>query len=235
MAFNLTAIMELGSIDRQMRSAQRRLKNASSLSAPQRERVAQAEKDLGVVQEENKQGEREVRRLEGDAEAKKAEITKAKVALNQTKGNEEYQALLRTIASREGELEEIETHILEAYEAADERAERRKKLEERLAQQQKELAAAQARVDAEEAKINEQIAGLESRRGDAAGKVSSEHLSLYERVLKHVGDSAVAEVVDEMCGGCHIKIRPDQISKVRGGKDLVTCIECTRILYGRWD
>lgn len=235
MSFNLEAMLQLGDVDASLNRLRRRLGHAPGLAAPQQQRVDAAKAELETLKDETKLNQREVTRLEGEATAKKGEIEKAQLALNQAKANEEYQTLLRTIDARQSELSDIETRILEAYEAQDERVEREKAGKTRLAQQEKELKAALGRVAEEEAACNKEIEELEVKRKSFASEISAEHLELYEKILQKTGDKATAEVVDEMCQGCYVKVRPQQISLVRAGTELVVCFTCARILYGRFE
>lgn len=233
MSPELEAILALGELDRELIRARKRLERAPQLAAPQRERVRAAKAELERLAEEGKRGKLEVTRLEGEAKAKQQEIEKSQLALNQAKSNEEYQAHIKAIAARNDELSDIETRILLGYEAQEQREARTAGGEARLQEQERELKEANERVAEEEARVRAEIADLEAKRSAARGKVDAAHLALYDRILEHVGDSAIAEVVDEHCQGCFIKARPDQVSKVRGANELVPCTSCGRFLYMR--
>ena len=230
--FEIQAILSLGEVDGKLLSARKRLARAPNLAAPQRERVRMAREELERLASEGKRGKREVTSLEGEAKDKSAAIEKALIALNSAKSNDEYQTHLRTIDARKAELSELEDRILLAYEAQEERDAQTVAGKQRLATQERELAEAEQRVAAEEAKVQAEVEELASQRAAAAQRVSEEHLAHYERILEKTEDSAIAEVVDEHCQGCYLKVRPDQGSKVRGGKELVSCWTCGRILYG---
>jgi predicted nucleic acid-binding Zn-ribbon protein len=234
MSFDLQAILELGELDQKILRLRGRLKRAPDLAAPQRSRVTKADNELTSIGEEGKAGLREVKRLELEAKGKEAEVEKAQVSLNQVKNNEEYQALLRTIASRQSELGVIETKILEAYDAQESREEKTKSATKRLKSQQGELATAQGRVKKEEEAVRGELTVLEETRCKISARLSQKHLELYERLLKKLGDAAVSEVVNEICQGCFMQIRPEQVSMIRGANQLVPCADCGRILWGRF-
>lgn len=226
----LDAILRLSDVDRALYSARRRRAQALQISAPQEARVADARRGLERLDEQQKQLGRDTTRLEGEAKAKQAEIDKAQVALNQAKSNEEYQVLLRSIETKKGELGDLETKVLEAYEAQETRAAERKALEAKLKQLEGELAEAKKRVAEEVAKVDAEIARLEAQRTEAAAALSPEHAQLYQRVLEVNKDSATAAVSKDICQGCFMKVRPEQVSQVRG-KAIATCETCGRILH----
>jgi predicted nucleic acid-binding Zn-ribbon protein len=231
-SFNLEAILTLGEIDAELIRLRQRLARAPEQSAPQGERVLVSKVEVGRLKDEAKLANRKVIKLEGEAEAKKQTITKAEVALNTAKSNTEYQAHLKTIETGKEQLSDIETQILEAYDADEERAAAKAAGDKRLIDLEKDLVAAKKRVSAYEGELDALIAELEAKRGDAAGNVGQEHIELYEKVLTKSGDSAVARVDAEMCQGCYNKVRPNQLSQIRGRKELVICWTCGRVLYG---
>jgi predicted nucleic acid-binding Zn-ribbon protein len=226
----LDLILRLGELDRALFSARRRRAQAEQISAPQELRVQQARRDLERLKEQAKTQAREATRVEGDAKGKTAEIEKTQVALNQAKSNAEYQALVRSIEQKRAELGDLETKILEGYEAVEARAAEQKALEARLAQLQGELAEAQKKVKSELQAIDAEVGTLEAERRGAAAAVAPEHLAIYQRVLEANKDSAIAQVANDICGGCSLKVRPEQVSQIRG-KQIVTCADCSRILY----
>lgn len=226
----LDAILRVGEVDRALFQAQRRRAQALQISAPQEARAGDAKRLLEKLKEQAKTMARDTTRLEGEAKAKQAEIDKAQVNLNQAKTNEEFQSLTRTIAARKAELGELETKILEAYEAQEKRTQDQKETEVRLKQHEAEVAEAKKRVAEEMKKIDADVARLEGERQAVADAVGAEHLAVYQRVLETNKDAATAAVVREICQGCFMKVRPDQISQIRG-KQLSTCFTCSRILY----
>lgn len=226
----LDAILRLSEVDRALYQARRRRGQALQISAPQEARVADARRGLERLKEQQKTQARDTTRLEGEAKSKTAEIEKAQAALNQAKTNEEYQALLRSIEQKKSELGDIETKVLEAYEAQERRVAEQKALEGKLKQLDGELAEAKKRVAQELGTIDADLARLEGQRAEAAGGLSAEHRALYQRVLETNKDSATAAVAADICQGCFMKVRPEQVSQVRG-KQIATCFTCSRILH----
>ena len=192
--------------------------------------VADARRGLDRLKEQQKTQARDTTRLEGEAKAKQGEIDKTQAALNQAKSNDEYQALLRSIETKKGELGELETKVLEAYEAQESRTAEQKAIEVKLKQLDGELAEAKKRVAEELAKVDADVGRLEAQRKEATAGLSPDHMALYQRVLETNKDSATAAVIKDNCQGCFMKVRPEQVSQVRG-KHLATCETCSRILH----
>lgn len=231
--FDLEALRKLGEADRRLRQAKRRLERAPDLAAPQRTRVAKAKAELEQLALNQREAQKGIKSLELRMASLEADQEKAQIALNQAKSNNEYQSLVGAMERKKGELETLETEVLEAYEAQEEREALTAKGKERLASQEQELAQANERVEAEAKVAQAAVDECQTVRDEAAAEVAPKHLALYEELVDRTGD-ALAEVLDEMCQGCGIKVRPEQISLVRGAKQLVLCGSCGRILWGRF-
>lgn len=226
----LDAILRVGEVDRALYQAQRRRAQALQISAPQEARLGDAKRALDKLKDLAKTLTRETTKLEGEAKAKQAEIDKAQVNLNQAKTNEEFQLLTKTIASRKAELGDLETKVLESYEAQEKRAKDQKETEAKLKQHEGEVAEAKKRVAEELKKVEADVARLDAERKAAASAVGADHLAVYQRALEQNKDAAMAAVIKDICQGCFMKVRPDQVSQIRG-KQLSTCFTCSRILY----
>lgn len=231
MMSDLEAILALGELDRKLAPVRRRLDQTSRLAAPQEHRAAEARAALAALDDKLKHGTLEIKRIEGEAKAKQAEIDKAQVALNQCKANDEYQALMRQIEQRKQELSQIETQLLEAMFSQESRQTERQTLAARQKELEAELKAAQGRAAEERQKIDAERRGLEEERAGIVAKLGPEARDLYTRIIERVGDTATAEVIDENCQGCFMKVRPEQLSQLRARNQLITCFTCGRILY----
>lgn len=73
---------------------------------------------------------------------------------------------------------------------------------------------------------------LLAQRAQAAEIIDARTMSAYERIRKSVNNHiAVAAIYNgNACGGCHCKIAPQKIIEIVGGKKLIICEYCGRIL-----
>lgn len=231
MSSDLEIILELGELDRKLAPVRRRLDAVTRLAAPQEARQREVQGTLHAVEEQLKAGTLQAKQLEGDAKAKQAEIDKAQTALNQCKANDEYQALLRQIEQKKGELSAIETRVLEAMFAQETRQAEKAQAQARLKEVEKELQAARGRVAEERVKVEQELKGLEAQRTAVLVRLGDQARELYTRIVERLGDSATAEVIDENCQGCFMKVRPEQLSQLRAKNQLITCFTCGRIMF----
>jgi predicted nucleic acid-binding Zn-ribbon protein len=73
------------------------------------------------------------------------------------------------------------------------------------------------------------LADLKGERNRLAEQISSEAISIYQRISLTMGQ-AVVKVEKGKCLGCHISVPTSQWQKVRAG-DLIQCNNCGRVLY----
>ena len=56
--------------------------------------------------------------------------------------------------------------------------------------------------------------------------------SLYNRISTRIRDGvAVAEARKSSCSACFMSLRPEVMTKIRRGEEIITCDNCSRILY----
>jgi len=72
---------------------------------------------------------------------------------------------------------------------------------------------------------------LETEREALAAKIDTDLLDQFERLFNSKGDAAVVAVEHGVCTGCHMKVTTATASRVKAGKEIVSCENCGRILY----
>jgi len=194
-------------------------------------RAAGAQAGLDAAKNRGKHIESERKKLELEVEAKKGLIEKYSLQQFQTKKNEEYRALAHEIEQCKEAIVKLDDQQIEWMEKAE------------LAQ--KEVAAAnqvanEARkgVDGQiadlakrEENLKKELAELESNREVLLMAVDEAARSRYERLLKNKGATAIVGVEHGVCGGCHMKLPAQILLSCRAQQEIVTCINCGRILY----
>jgi predicted nucleic acid-binding Zn-ribbon protein len=171
------------------------------------------------------------KKLEIDADAKRAQITKYRMQLNLIKSNTEYQALLKEISKSEDDIRGIEDVELDFME-------RLEKLQPALKEEQAQLKDIAAKGEAEKADlqkraklIEEELAQLRTEREGLVATIDPDALNRYERLLRSKGDLAIVPIKHGNCGGCHLNIPPQVAHDAKKSDELTSCSYCGRILY----
>ena len=174
--------------------------------------------------------QKERRELEADIQEIGGKISKHKDQLYQVKTNEQYRAMLKEIEGEEWNIRKIEDRILEKMMEAE-------GLDKQIREAAARLEGEKARVVAEKARL-ESLRGADvverermaTRRKELAAVLSETVLEQYERLRQWRG-VAVAEVRDGCCTACNVRLRPQAYNDVRSGDALVTCENCSRVLF----
>lgn len=194
-------------------------------------RLAQGSTDLESLRQELKHIESERKKLEIDADAKRAQITKHRNQLFQIKSNTEYQALLKEIALLEQQIKGIEDSELEFMEKAE-------RLQPALKEAQGELKDGTTKAEAEKTDLQKRISlitqelqQLQSERESLAKAAPAEDLERYERLMRSKGDEVIVPIRNGNCGGCHLHISPHLVHNAKHSGELTSCDFCGRIIY----
>jgi len=219
--------------DRDRRLAQLKAEHARIPveTAAVEKRVQEEAAKLDSARQELKRIETERKKLEIDAEAKRAQIFKYRTQLSQIKSNTEYQALLKEIAKAEQEIREVEDAELEFMEKIEQ-------LQPGLRQEQAELKEITAKAEAEKADLKkrlsiiaDELTAVRAEREKLAVAAEPDALARYERLMRSKGDVAIVPVQHGNCGGCHLHLPPQLIHNAKNGSELTGCDYCGRILY----
>ena len=217
--------------DRKILRVQQELAHISPERESFRARAAATQSQLEAAKGRVRQSETERKRLELEVETKKTQIEKYANQQLLTRKNEEYRALAHEIDACKAEINKIEDREIELMEQAE--AAQREVVNATL-----EANAAKKLVDEQTAQLNQreenlkkELAELQTGRAGLASAVDEVARARYERLLKSKGDNVVVGVDHGACGGCHMKLPAQVLVTCQGHKELVSCINCGRILY----
>ena len=193
--------------------------------------VAAASANLEATKDRARHIEVEKKRLELDVGTRSESIARLKTQQYETRKNDEFSAMGREIERYQKEIEGLEDQELELMEKAD-------VLKAQIAAEEKQTAAAKvsvakqiANLDAKQATLGERLEELTKERADIAAKVDEDLLDRFNRLFASKGDAAVVALEHDVCTGCHMKITTATAVHVKGGKEIVSCEQCGRILY----
>ena len=203
--------------------------------APERQellgRASSTQARLDAAKLRVKQIESDRKKLELDVEAKQQQISKYSNQQLQTKKNEEYRALANEIETCKKEIVHIEDQELELMEQAETAQKEVLAAQQAAAEAKKLVDGKVADIDAREKNLQAELATLESNRSQLAEAVDESTRSRYERLLKNKGANVVVGVSHHSCGGCHMKLSRGVVVACQGDQEIVTCPNCSRILY----
>jgi predicted nucleic acid-binding Zn-ribbon protein len=147
------------------------------------------------------------------------------------KTNQEFTALLHEIETARSGKDTLEEQILGLLEEADVIAADSTAAESALVATRRETDALRQALQTERASFEGELAKLVASRAATTVGVAGPLLAKYEQLLKQRKMVAVAPLRGDICGACHVRLRPAVTQQVRRNAEIVTCDSCQRILY----
>jgi predicted nucleic acid-binding Zn-ribbon protein len=173
------------------------------------------------------------RTLEGELQTAEARIDKYREQEMQVKTNEQLWAIQGEIRGVEGEVERVETGILEEMERADAASRAIETAQQELKTTEARVAAAIAQVDDSESKVLARVEHDRTKIQELRGGVG-ELLGVYDRVKSVRAGVGVAEIgPDGNCQACRVRLRPQLVLEASQMEEPCQCENCRRILFSR--
>jgi predicted nucleic acid-binding Zn-ribbon protein len=180
-----------------------------------------------------KQNEVERKKLALEAATTRDKIAKYKTQQQQTRKNEEYQALIHEITHAEEKISEIEDQELALMESGAELD--RKVAAERASLKEREKEVQQRRLDLATKKttLETQLVTALEQQKVAESTLDATILNRYRRILGSKKTKAIVPVENGVCGGCHMKLTPQTSHSVKASRELIACDNCGRLIYSQ--
>ena len=181
--------------------------------------------------EEKLSRQKEIDMKELDLKTDEGEITKYNVQLNSIKTNKEYTALCTEIGSKKADMSILEDEILNTMSRLESVNEEYNRLQEDLRREEESLKVLIESVDADVRKTDIEIEKIQNDQKKYIDALDENSLKHYNRLSNIKGGKAVVAVIGNVCGGCSMNITTQTLNSLMGGKELVFCQSCSRILY----
>lgn len=228
---NLSLLIELQRLDLEMtRNSKERERLLAKIDRCTKE-IEKLEKDLLAKEGELRKTKMEKRREEGGIEEVDLVLAKHEEEKYKVKSQDEFAALEKEIALAKDQKEAVENLLLELMEKEEELGNSIPLLRERTQTvrrdgeiERKELAAGLDKLTRERKK-------LESERKSLTSSLSSLFLEQFEHLKRTKDGLAVIAIKDGACGGCHVKLSPSLMARVKRAQEIVHCENCNRILH----
>ncbi|MCK4462619.1 MAG: hypothetical protein KAW46_12500 [candidate division Zixibacteria bacterium] len=172
-----------------------------------------------------------IKTLELEIAAKEAELQKYQQQMMSIKTNKEYDALVaqidavkETISNQETELLQTDERVTELEREIAEYGEKSTSAEETNSRQ---LAILQEKIDS----IGDKVAAKETERDHIITQIPRPIRSIYERVHRGKGGTAVVMVKKRACGACYKALTPRKVQEIKKGDRIHTCENCGRLLF----
>ncbi|PYJ71027.1 MAG: hypothetical protein DME76_03515 [Verrucomicrobia bacterium] len=193
--------------------------------------LAASAADVDALKQKARQLEVERKKLELDVGTRTETISRLKTQQYQTRKNDEFQAIGHEIDRYENEIRKLEDQELELMIEADKFKGEISAAEEKARATKESVSRQLNDLEAKSKGLESQQQELTKDRETLASQIDDDLLNRFERLFNSKGDAAVVAIEHGVCTGCHMKVTTATASRVRAGKEIVSCENCGRILY----
>ena len=229
----LQDLLELQNADLRLNEARKRLAGFPAKLAEIDASLSSAKMVLEKAKAAQLAALKDRKKYDLDVEQWKDRVRKYKDQTSQIKTNEAYKALQHEIEQAEAEIAKAEDRLLEQMVASEEYDRQIKSAERALREAEGVATTRRAAVEAERTATQMEVAELEAERNRLLPSVPENMLDHYERIARKHSGTALAEVRDEKCTACGMRVRPHVFQEMRrsNSEEVFHCETCTRILF----
>lgn len=226
-------LIELQTIDLRLNELRALLAGYPKRLAEADARVEAARRELAAAKEALTNSLKDRKKFEMDVDQWKEKARKYKDQLYEVKTNEAYKALQHEIQGAEAEIAKAEDHLLERMVAGEEYERQVKAAERALKEVEASAQGDRQNLEAEQAAAQKELEKDTAERQRAVATIPEDLLDLYQRIARRHNGIALAEVRDETCTLCRVRVRPHVFQELRreNSHEIFHCESCTRILY----
>jgi len=212
-----------------------RLREVLDITEAEKVKLSSQLKKFGKVFEENKEKlagiQKSCRDIENEIQIVDQRIIKSNENLRMVKTNKEYQVMLREVDDNRKRKDSLETELLEYLEDVEQ-------IETIVQESETEYTSLKDKVETEQQRIEEQSSDdkemLEvylSKQNEIGKTLDLSLMNRFLKISKMNQGLAVVQVQNEVCLGCYMNIPPQLFIEVQRGTSLISCPQCSRILY----
>jgi uncharacterized protein len=228
----LEKLVELQKTDTNIRRLKKAIETADQRRAEIEQEFEQHASSIRDIQAVRDKAATERAELEKQIAENKTYHERADRNLKHSQNQKEYETAMRETDALQKQISALETQVLEKITAIDE-------VEKTLAERSEEISSLESKretaitaFDKEIAKAKKEFDSETVKRQKVFVTLPKNLASVYDRFAQRSRDGiAVAEVIKGSCSACYIKLRPHIEMEVRRGDQIITCENCSRILY----
>ncbi len=216
--------------DARIRRINQELTDIPARQKAEQTRLEEHQQALAAAEAQLKKRQSDLKQLELEADGHKARIGKLRQQQMTLKTNKEFKVMEGEIASAENDIKKLEDREITLMEQIESAREDVRARQADLAEEQEAVVADCKELDERATELKAELTEAEAARTEAATGIDAEWLTRYDQLWSR-RDSALVEVRNGVCGGCHMRLPPSAAHDARKRMAMVTCDFCGRLLY----
>lgn len=238
MGATLEALQRLQSIEIQLRSSQEQIESKHRAVEAHRRKLATLTRQAADLHDSIRRAQADADKLELDRKTQEAHLSKLREALNRTKTNKEYAAILTQLNTDKADNLKFEDEVLAALGKVDELKKSLADLEAQLTKEQTRAAQLDQAAHETEQRLSGQLSKLEAQRETATDGIPLDALKIFERACERHDGEGMAMVeqthpkrAEFVCSGCYMSVTLESINSLQSRDAIITCPNCQRVLF----
>lgn len=227
-----TSLLELQELDLAIADAEARVAQFTPRLKEIREPVTGLEREVELANVRLSELRAYQKKLEVGAEDKREKlrlfqerVEKSRNIRDEAATRTEMDLIRRAVESEVAEGEDITEQAKRADVKVDD-------LQKALVRAREDIAPRESELETERAAAESELAALQDKRSNVAGKIDKASVRLYDRVRAGKRKTALAPLtVDGACGVCYNVLPMQEQAEIRRGSELRRCEACGVILY----
>lgn len=224
-------LLQVQKVDQSLARLTRELDSIPKERAERQARLDKLQGDLDAARQAKEETDLRIRELDLAIRQSDNDIKTLEGKLGAIKNNAEYQAILFQIEAVKKDRDSSEEESLALMEKSGPQEGTITQAQEGLAAEQKVFdefeAEAQKLIDAQQGEIDK----VKAQREPLLEGVPIELVEEYERLFEVRNNEAICAAEDQYCQGCYTQFTVNDLAKLQGGKAVIRCTNCQRILY----
>ena len=234
MIAELDKLIELQTTDTNLRRLKKQLETAQTRRAEIEQEFEQHASSIREIQGRRDSIHTRRADLEKQIAENKTYLERAERNLKHAQNQKEYETAMRETDALQKQIAAFETQIVEGMEEVE-------GVEKELEERAEEISTLDSKRDAALKEFDDELKKARSEfesetklRESVFATLPDRLASVYNRMAQRSRDGiAVAEVVNGSCSACYMSLRPQVQLEVKRGDQIITCENCTRIMYIR--
>jgi predicted nucleic acid-binding Zn-ribbon protein len=226
-------LVHLQALDTRLAELRSRLQAIPAQLAAADARIGAARQQIASAKEALTTSLKDRKKYEIDVDSWKEKARKYRDQSFEVKTNEAYKALQNEIQHAETQVAQAEDRLLERMVAGEEYERQVKAAERSVIAVESEAQTERQKIQTEQASLQQELQTKEAERREIALTIPENLLGTYEKVAARRHGIGLAEVRDQTCTLCGVRIRPhvfQELGRSESG-EIFQCESCTRILY----
>jgi len=228
----LQQLVALQNLDTSIRKLERELETIPARRAEIEKQFDQRASDIRALETRRDEAKHTRARLEAETIEQRGRAERAERNLMSSKKQDEYTAAIREADAARKTISTIETQILEQMEILEQAEAALHERSDEITSLNSDRDARLRSFDEETSERAQKLASSRAERERLFSSLSKPISSLYKRISARIRDGvAVAEARNGSCTACFMTLRPQVMAEVRRGAEVITCDNCSRILF----